>query len=61
MVVFENTLGDKNMFNVDDQEDTRTASVNVIQMFLQLAGNLHLKSLTESVCRKASGLSSERV
>ena len=34
VVVFENTLGDKNMFNVDDQEDTRTASVNVIQMFL---------------------------
>ena len=30
MVAFENTPTNKNMFEVDDKKDTRTASVNVI-------------------------------
>ena len=31
---FENIQGNKNLFKVQDKKDKRTASVNVIQMFL---------------------------
>ena len=46
---FENIQGNKNLFKVQDKKDTRTASVNLIQMFLWLAGNMFLKSVGEPV------------
>lgn len=56
VVAFENTTGNENMFKHSYKKDARTTSVNVIWVALYISWNIFLKSVTESIFRKASGL-----